>query len=133
MFLVLALVVLFASPSVSYAQLGGGVSGTPSGQSTFSFSMLNPLAPGTTFCTLIKDILSLLVTIGTPVAALFLVLAGANFVLARGSTDKLNKAKENLKWTIVGIGLFLGAWFFSLIIANTLDQLAGAQGVSICR
>ncbi len=59
---------------------------------------------------------------------LFLVYAGFLFIIARGNTEKLTTARHNLVWTIVGIGLFLGAWFLGQVIAATINSLQQGTG-----
>ncbi len=91
----------------------------------------NPLNVGS-ICGLLQAILTALLTIGTPVAVLFLVYAGFKFVVARGNAEKLGEAKNNLLYVVIGIALFIGAWLLGEIIANTLNQL-GVPLVGNCK
>ena len=74
-------------------------------------------------CGLLQVVLSALLTIGTPVAVLFLLFAGFKFVTARGNPEALVKARDNLLYVFIGIALFICAWVLGQIIANTLNQL----------
>ncbi len=87
-----------------------------------SCTLQNPLNV-TSICGLLQAILSAILTIGTPVAVLFLIYAGFKFVTARGNSEALVKARENLLYVCIGIALFIGAWVLGQIIANTLNQL----------
>ena len=142
LFTSIALVFLFL-PLVSFAQIGGGgpvqsTSGSGPVQSTFlggpnqatsgsgctsSFCFQNPLN-FETICGLLKQLLSVFLTLGTPVAALFLVYAGFKFVVARGNPTKLGVAKNNLLFVVIGICIFLGAWLMGQLIANTINTIA---------
>jgi len=72
---------------------------------------------------LIAEILNVIVQIGVPIAALFLIYAGFLFVSARGSEEKLGKAKAIFLWTLVGIAVLLGASVLADVISSTIDQL----------
>ena len=74
--------------------------------------------------------MSALLTLAIPVAILFLVYAGFLFVWARGNPVGLKRAKWNLFYVVIGIGIFLGAWVLGQIIANTLTSLANTAGQS---
>jgi hypothetical protein len=89
----------------------------------------NPLNANT-ICDALKIFLNALLTLGVPVMVLFLVYAGFRLVWARGNSKQLQSAKANLWYTILGIGIFMGAWLLGQIIANTLNQLGTAAGSS---
>lgn len=83
-----------------------------------------------TICQALKLFLNVILTLAVPVAVLFLVYAGFLFVWARGSKDGLAHAKRNFLYTVIGIGIFMGAWVLGQIIANTLNQLGGSVSPS---
>jgi Type IV secretion system pilin len=126
---------LFASPVFVFAQsnpIVGGVSNpivnTNSGAS--SQAVTNPLGGINSFCGLIKALLTAVIQIGIPIAVLFIVYAGFKFVLARGNPGELEKAKMGLFYTLIGIGIFLGAWLLAMVIANTVNALGSGSGQS---
>ena len=96
-----------------------------------SFTLVNPLAHGSTLCELLNAVFSVTLTLGIPIAFVFLVIAGLKFVLALGNPKKLGNAKKNIYYTMVGIALFVGAWFLAQVIARTLVQLGGS-GFNTC-
>ena len=59
---------------------------------------------------------------------LFIVWAGFKFVLARGNSTALQEARKNLMYTLIGIGIFLGAWLIAMVIANTVNSLSAGSG-----
>ena len=73
---------------------------------------------------MIKQLLSIFLAIGTPIAVLFLVYAGFMFVMARGNAHELETAKRNIVHVILGICIFLGAWLMGQVIANTINAIA---------
>ena len=93
-------------------------------------SVQNPLAVSS-FCDLLKIVLQALLILGLPVAVIFLVLAGFQYITAYGNEGKLTKAHENIKWTVIGVAIFLGAWTIAQIIKATLVSL-GVSGFGSC-
>lgn len=114
----------------------GGVNNPVSTQSSGGqYKVQNPLGTNS-ICGLIKKILQAAIAIGIPIAVLFIVYAGFKFVMARGSPEKLVEARQNFMWTLVGIGIFLGAWLLAQVIANTINALqagSGNQSVISCQ
>ncbi|MBI2005106.1 hypothetical protein HYS79_03070 [Patescibacteria group bacterium] len=100
-------------------------------QPSNSFTLQNPLAHGSTLCELLNAVFSVTLTLGIPIAVVFMVIAGLKFVLALGNPKKLGNAKKNIYYTMVGIALFVGAWFLAQVVANTLLQLGGS-GFNTC-
>ena len=68
-------------------------------------------------------VLRLFIGFAIPVLALFIVLAGFQFILARGNPVQLAKAKRNFIYVIIGTFLVLGAYMLGLMVAATLKQL----------
>lgn len=139
------LLLFFGSFAFAHAQSNQGFNSGPSNQGYNSvpsnsggntlFVLQNPLSADT-FCGLLKSILNAILTIGIPVAVLFLVWAGFLFIWARGSAEGLAMARRNLFYVVVGIGLFLGAWGLGQIIAATLNNVqqgSGNPAVGSCR
>lgn len=120
---------LFGLLAATVGQPSGttGQPGSTAGQPSSDFVFENPLAHGSSLCELLNALFSVALTLGIPIAVVFLVLAGFKFVLALGSPEKLTKAKTNIFYTLVGIALFVGAWFLAQVIANTLVQLGGSD------
>jgi len=72
-------------------------------------SNLNPLGSVNNLWDLLKNIFTALIDLAIPVAILYLVYSGYLFVTAGGDEKQINTAKENFKWTVVGIAVLLGA------------------------
>ncbi len=131
---------LFLLPLVSFAQtqtnpsqgnLNGSSPSNLNGSSPGSSGQLiNPLND-TSICSLFKDVLHITIQLAIPVILLFLVYSGFQFVVARGNSAGLQKAKQNLFYTLVGIGLFLGAWTLASILVGTINTLQ-PNSVSSC-
>jgi hypothetical protein len=116
------------SSGLPSSQVSGQISNTGQG-----FQLTNPLSVSS-ICGLIKKVLGAILALGIPIAMLFLVYAGFLFVIARGSPTGLQKAKDNLLHVVMGIGIFLGAWFLGQIIANTINavQPGSVSGINSC-
>ena len=65
---------------------------------------------------IVAKLMDIVVKVGSVVAVLAFIYVGYLFVEARGNTGKLDKAKENLWYTVIGVAILLGA----SIIANTI-------------
>ena len=91
----------------------------------FAAGLENPLAGGgiTSIATFVEKFLKAVVYVGFPIAVLFIVYSGFLFVLAQGNSGELEKAKKNFMWTVIGVGLFLGAWALAELIRGTINQL----------
>ena len=86
----------------------------------------NPLnASFSSIPTFISGFLQVMVKIGLPVVAIFILIAGFKFAAAGGNPDKIEKAKENLVYVFIGATLILGAWVISTLIGNTVTQVIG--------
>lgn len=73
----------------------------------------------------IAGVLKAIVTIGLPIITLFIVISGFMFLIAQGNPTKIETAKKNFMWVIVGTLLILGAWVLVTLIAGTVTQLVG--------
>ena len=75
--------------------------------------------------TFIATALKALVVIALPIITVFIVISGFMFVFARGNESKLQKAKENFLYVIIGAVLILGAWVLATLIGGTVTQVLG--------
>jgi len=82
----------------------------------------NPIAYNS-FGAFVSAILDIIITIGIPIAAIFIIYAGFLFVTARGSEDQLKKAKSALVAAIIGTAILLGAKVFADAIDATIQSI----------
>lgn len=73
----------------------------------------------------ISEVLKAVVMISLPIITLFIVISGFMFLLAQGNQSKLDRAKENFMWVIIGALLILGAWVLATLIGGTVTSLVG--------
>ena len=112
-----ASILLCLVPFIVLAQKTGDVS-----------AVQNPLNPFySNIPGFISGVLKVMVQIGLPIVALFLLIAGFKFASAGGNESKLKDAKENFKYVIIGALLILGAWVIATLIGNTVSQVVGTQ------
>jgi len=124
---------LFLSPALALAQqqvIPQTITANSPAPVQSQYQVTNPLGGINSFCGLIKALLTAVISIGIPIAVLFIVYAGFKFVLARGNSGELQKARENLMYTLIGIAIFLGAWLLAMVIANTVNALGAGSGQS---
>ena len=69
--------------------------------------------------------LKALALIALPIVTLFLVISGFLFVTAQGNEQKLETAKNNFFYVVIGTLLILGAWIIATLIGGTVNQLVG--------
>ena len=74
----------------------------------------------------IAGALKALAIIALPIVTLFLVISGFYFVTAQGNQQKLETAKTNFFYVVIGTLLILGAWIIATLIAGTINQLTGS-------
>src|ERR1700722_18323109 len=63
----------------------------------------------------VSGALQIIVLIALPVIGFFIVLAGFNFIMAQGNPGKIETAKKNFMYVIIGAGLVLGAWVLATL------------------
>ena len=107
-----SVVLLLAQARLALAATSGGLN--------------NPLnAQFQTIPGFIAGALKVMVEVALPIIALFIVYAGFKFVAARGNPGKLDEAKKNFVFVIIGALLILGAWVIANLIGGTVSQLVG--------
>ena len=73
----------------------------------------------------IEAALKALVMIALPILKLFIVYSGFKFISAQGNSSKLEEAKKNFMYVIIGALLILGAWVVATLVGGTVNQLTG--------
>src|SRR6185436_16660536 len=58
----------------------------------------------------VASVLDIVMLIGIPIVAIFIIYSGYLFISAQGDPGKLKTAKETFLWTIVGAAVLLGSW-----------------------
>jgi hypothetical protein len=114
-------------PSMLYAQNGstpGGIGGSTPGRCE-GICLDNPLGEDSTITKLIEAILDILLVFAVPVIVFFIILAGFNYVTARGDTGKIEKAHMALLYALIGGVLILGARVLIDVIGGTIDSITG--------
>lgn len=126
-FLFAAIIVFVATmPGFTFAQTGtggtgetgGGTGGTGGGK---TISLPNPLSGADTFSELLKKIVDWLITLGTPLATLMIIVGALQMVFAQGDPEKFAKGKKTILYTAIGYGIILIGWGFVTIIQDVLS------------
>lgn len=71
----------------------------------------------------VSALLKAVITVAFPIAVLVIVYSGFLFVTAQGNSEKLEKAKTNFIWTIIGVGVLLGAFALSKLLEGTIAPI----------
>lgn len=79
----------------------------------------------------IKATLDLVIKVGIPVASVFIIGAGFQFLGAQGNEAKLKSAKSALLWSFIGFGVLLGAWLFATAFLGTLTSITGGNAENV--
>lgn len=93
---------------------------------SLALAAIEPLENPTNVPTLydfIREVLTIVVKIGIPVATVFIIWSGFLFLTAQGDEAQLTKAKHSFVWACVGTAVLLGAWLLATAIKSTIDQL----------
>ena len=72
---------------------------------------------------LLSSLLQVVTAIGAVVVVFFIILAGFNYVTARGDEKKIQSATKTFTWTAVGAAVILGAQVIADALKGTVDQL----------
>lgn len=109
--LTLAFAVTFAG--VAFA----GNSPKPPGPTTVNITLINPLAGHTTSVGgVINNIMQWLITAGSPIAALMVIIGGIQILVSGGEPAKFEKGKKTILYTAVGYGIILvGSGIISIV------------------
>lgn len=97
---------------------------SPSPTAKVTSTIPNPFKGGSSLLSLLDTILSEIVM---PIAAVgvivWVIWAGFQFVIAQGNPGAIDKAKQNLLWSLVGAGILLGAAGISKVLSATINAL----------
>lgn len=116
------------SPNTTFAVGTGGAPGPGGGNtdSIISVSFTNPLNCGDK-CTLMGLITLVLNKVVMPIAAvavvLYIIWAGFMFVRAQGNPKKIEEARDNLLWALIGAGVLLGSAAIAEVVKRTVESL----------
>lgn len=130
--------VFYVLPLLTYAAntpVGGGSITTPPGGGSITtppsggqgvnvgnpVGLKNPLKSDS-LMELIQDIIDIVLVFAVPIIVFFIILAGFNFVMAKGDPTKVGKAKSMLLYVLIGGVLILGAQVLMSVIAGTVDE-----------
>ncbi|OGN11705.1 MAG: hypothetical protein A3I26_02755 [Candidatus Yanofskybacteria bacterium RIFCSPLOWO2_02_FULL_43_10] len=103
----------------------GGSGGTTQ---RYSFEIPNPLKGGASdFTSLVKIIAQWIFNLAIPIAVAMIVYAGILFLTAQGEPAKVAKAKEVLKYAIIGLAIILIGSGFITLIQSILELGSGSQ------
>jgi len=90
-----------------------------------SFKIQNPLQHDIdTLPKFINKLVEIFLMIGTPIVALMIIYAGFLFVVARGNSEAIEKAKKTLGFTLLGAAILLGAFVISTAIQDTITNIS---------
>ena len=78
------------------------------------------------FQSFIAAAMTAMVKIAVPIITVFIVYSGFLFVTAQGNQAKLEVAKRNFLYSVLGALLILAAWVLANIIGSTVSQLLGS-------
>ncbi len=99
----------------------------PGETQTYPFEIPNPLKGGASdFASLVKIIAQWIFNLAIPIAVAMIVYSGILFLTAKGEPAKVTKAKDVLKYAIIGLAIILiGSGFVTLI--QSILELGGTS------
>lgn len=83
-----------------------------------SAALMNPLSGISTIPDLLLAVLNIVITIAVPIIILFIIIAGFQYVTARGNAQQTQNASRALMYAIIGGLLIIGAVAITEIIRN---------------
>lgn len=88
----------------------------------FGVQLQNPLKSDT-LMGFFNDLLEVVMVFAIPLIVFFIILAGFQYVMARGNPGKIATANMSLLFAVIGGVLILGAWVILEVISGTVDAL----------
>ena len=83
----------------------------------------NPFTGGDSLLALITAILNnIILPIATVAAVMYVIFAGFKYVQAKGNPAEIQKAHQRLLWTLIGVGVLLGAAGISAVLQTTVNS-----------
>lgn len=106
---------------------------TPGKEQNYFFEILNPLKGGANdFTSLVKILAQWIFNLAIPIAVAMIVYSGILFLTAAGEPAKVTKARDVLKYAVIGLAIILiGSGFVTLI--KSILELGGTGGTSTQR
>lgn len=123
--------------SQGVCQSGTGTSGTvcgtpgqpackPGTTQTYPFEITNPLKGGANdFTSLVKILAQWIFNLAIPIAVAMIVYSGILFLTAQGEEPKITKAKDVLKYAVIGLAIILIGSGFVTLIKSVLELGSG--------
>jgi len=122
-------IVLLLPVTISAEIGGGGQGGDTAGSGGTQF--VNPLgAEKNSITVFLADIIDIVLTIAIPIAVMSIIFAGLKMVMARGNETELSKAKELLKWTLIGTAVLIGSKVLVGAVQGTLSNIGVGDAVA---
>lgn len=87
-----------------------------------SVKLDNPLGEGTTLVDFLNTILDVVLIFAVPIIVFFIILAGFQYVMARGNPDKISQASKSLLYALIGGVLIIGAKVLLEVISGTVNS-----------
>jgi hypothetical protein len=84
--------------------------------------LCNPIAANN-ITELLTAILDVVVVVSIPVLVLAFIWTGFKFVTAQGNATKLDQARMNLWYTLLGAGIIIGIKVILAVIQGTVSQI----------
>lgn len=69
-------------------------------------------------------LIDIVVLIGTPIAAFFIILAGFKFATARGNEETIKDARKTLISAIIGAAVLMAAKTIAIVLQQTVDSIS---------
>ncbi|MDO8575371.1 MAG: hypothetical protein Q7R78_01575 [bacterium] len=107
--------------------IGGSVPSNPpaGGSPTAPNKLVNPLKNNVNdVFALVSMAVDIALTFASIFAVLYLVWLGFQYVLARGSPDKISELHGTFMWGIIGIAVIFSAKVLSVVLQNTINAVA---------
>lgn len=109
---------------------GDGTGGNPGGTTG---GLTNPLKDINSIYDLIEKILSnIVLPIGSVVVVILVIYSGFLFVTAQGNESKLETARRNFLYVLIGAAILLGSWAIALAIKGTLCNIVNPGMIPGC-
>jgi len=87
---------------------------------TTGIDLPNPLGQGTTFITIINNVLNYLIYISVPILALMILIGGFQILTARDNPEKIGSGRKTIMYAVIGFAIVLISKGVALILLKII-------------
>jgi multisubunit Na+/H+ antiporter MnhC subunit len=73
----------------------------------------------------IKSVIKVVAGLAGLIASGFIVVGGLSYITSSGNPERLDRAKDTVKWAVIGLGVTFGAFVLTNIVTDLATKAFG--------